>query len=88
MAAAGAKPGAGPYDASVMPTALPPAQTALPGPTHNRPHVIGHLLGLPQFGQARRERDAKAREKHAAIAYDQSNRDVTELPASVVYGKK
>jgi hypothetical protein len=86
MAAMAPRQGGGPYDPSVVPTAIPPAQVAIEGPGHNRPHVIGHLLGVPQFGKRRREREEKAREKHAAIAYDQPAAKVTELPASMVYG--
>jgi hypothetical protein len=80
-------PGVGPYDPAVVQSSLPPAQVALAGPGHDRPHVIGHLLGFPKFGQHRREREEKAREKHASIAYGQSSANVTELPASLVYGK-
>jgi hypothetical protein len=87
MAAMGARPGAaGPYDPSVVPTAIPPAQEAMEGPGHNRPHIISHLLGLPIIGERRREREDKEREKHAAIAYGQQDAKVTELPASMVYG--
>ena len=50
MAAMGPRPGAGAYDPSVVPTSIPPAQVALAGPGHDRPHVIGHLLGIPKFG--------------------------------------
>jgi len=80
--------GAGAYDSAVVPTNLPPAQVALAGPGHDRPHIISHLLGLPIIGQGRRARDEQERQKHAAIAYDQPDRSVTELPASMVYGKK
>ncbi len=84
----GARPGAaGPYDPSVVPTSIPPAQVAMEGPGHNRPHIISHLLGLPKLGQIRRDREDKEREKHAAIAYDQPGAKVTEIPASMVYGK-
>jgi len=88
---AGARPGsggAGGYDSSVVPTSLPPAQVALAGPGHDRPHIISHLLGLPIIGQGRRAREEQERQKHASIAYDQPDRSVTELPASMVYGKK
>jgi hypothetical protein len=88
MAAMGQRPGASGYDASVVPTGMPPAQVALAGPEHNRPHIISHLFGIPKFGQIRRDWDDKERQKHAAIAYDQPNQKVNELPASVVYGKK
>ncbi len=86
MSAAGARPPGGPYDPSVVPTNLPPGQTALANPPSNRPHIIGHLLGIPQFGRLRRQEEEKERQKHAAIAYDQPNQPVTELPASMVYG--
>jgi hypothetical protein len=88
MAAMEHRPGSRAYDSSVVPTSLPPAQVALAGPGYDRPHVIGHLLGIPKLGQARRERDDKERQKHAAIAYGQPNQPVTTLPASVVYGKR
>jgi hypothetical protein len=87
MAAAARGPGAGPYDPSVVPTNLPPAQVALAGPGADRPHIIGHLFGIPKFGRISRERAEREREKHAAIAYDQPNHPVTELPASLVYDK-
>jgi hypothetical protein len=87
MAAAGPRPGASPYDPAVVPTSLPPSQVALAGPGHDRPHIIGHILGFPKLGQHRHEREEKERQKHAAIAYDQVNRPVTELPASMVYNK-
>lgn len=88
MAAMGPRPGArGSYDPSVTPTSIPPAQVAMQGPGHDRPHIIGHLLGLPKFGQIRRDREQKERDKHAAIAYGDQAAKVTELPASMVYGK-
>jgi hypothetical protein len=86
MATMAPRPGSGSYDPSVVPTAIPPAQVALQGPGSNRPHIIGHLFGIPQFGKRRREREEKEREKHASIAYDQPVTKVTELPASMVYG--
>ena len=88
MAAMRPQPGAGAYDPSVVPTSIPPAQDAVAGPGHNRPHIIGHLLGLPTIGALRRERESKERQKHAAIAYDQPGQKVDELPASMVYGDK
>ena len=87
MGAPGARPGAAPVDPSVVPTGMPPAQVALTGPGSDRPHIISHLLGIPKFGRVRRELEEAERKKHAAIAYDQPNRAVTELPASMVYGK-
>jgi hypothetical protein len=87
MAAMGARTSGGPYDPSVVPTNMPPAQVALAGPAHDRPHVIGHLLGLPRFGKHRRDEADKERQKHASISYDQPNQPVSELPASLVYGK-
>jgi hypothetical protein len=86
MAAMGPRPAGGPYDPSVVPTSTPPAQVALAGPGADRPHIIGHLLGIPKLGQMRRAAEDKERQKHAAIAYDQPNAKVSELPASMVYG--
>lgn len=86
MAAYGARPGAPGYDPAVMPSSIPPPQDALPSPGHPRPHIIGHLLGFPDFGARRRAQEEKARAKHAAIAYDQTNTPVNELPAAMVYG--
>ena len=57
MSAMGPRPGAGPVDPSVIPTGMPPAQETLTSPRHNRPHIISHLLGIPQFGQLRRTRE-------------------------------
>jgi hypothetical protein len=86
MAAMGARP-SGSYDPSVMPTSIPPAQQAIEGPGHNRPHIISHLLGLPKLGTIRRAREDKEREKHASIAYGEQNTKVTELSTEMVYGK-
>jgi hypothetical protein len=86
MAAYGARAGGYGYDPAVMPSSIPPPQDAVLGPGHPRPRVIGHLLGIPEFGGRRRAREEQARAKHAAIAYDQPNTPVTELPASMVYG--
>jgi hypothetical protein len=88
MAAYGARSGATGYDPAVMPSSIPPAQDALASSGQSRPHIIRHLLGLPNFGAHRREQEERVRDKHAAIAYDQPNAPVTELPASVVYGNK
>lgn len=89
VAQGGARPGAGPYDPSVMPSSMIPAQTALSNPPAGRPHVIRHLLGISAIGRHRREaREERTRESHASISYSPPNEPITELPASVVYGKK
>ncbi len=80
------RPG-GPLDPAVMPSAMPPAQTALGTPGHERPHIIAHVFGLRSPGTLSRKRADAERQKHAAIAYGSNNLPVTELPASVVYGK-
>ncbi len=87
MAAMSPRPGAGPYDPAVVPSALPPAQSAMSGPGHDRPHILSHVFSIPRFGAHREEREERQREKHAAIAYGDPTQKVTELPASVVYGK-
>jgi hypothetical protein len=88
MAAMGARPGAGPLDPSVVPTNLPPAQVALSAPSSNRPHIISHLFGLPNFGRHYRDQQDRERQKHASIAYGQVDQPVSEVPASLVYGKE
>jgi hypothetical protein len=88
MAAAGARPGAGQVDPSVVPTNLPPAQVALSSPPSSRPHIISHLFGIPNFGRAHRDRLDRERQKHASIAYGQVDTKVTEVPASLVYGNE
>jgi len=86
MAATGPPPG--PRDPSVMPTSMIPPQTALGGPTGGRPRIISHLLGLPDLRRLRRDSDAqKGREAHASISYQENSGPVSELPASMVYGK-
>jgi hypothetical protein len=82
------RPGAGPYDPAVVPSSIPPAPAAMSGPGHDRPHVISHLFGIPKFGRHYREREARRREQHAAIAYGEDNSKVTELPASMVYSRR
>jgi hypothetical protein len=86
MAAMGPRGGTGPLDPNVVPTNMAPPQMALMGPPSNRPHVIRHLLGLDALGKHRRDAEAKDRQKHASIAYDQPNQPITELPKSMVYG--
>jgi hypothetical protein len=87
MAAMGGRPGSGPVDPSVVPTNLPPAQVALSSPSSNRPHIISHLFGLPSFGRYHRDQQDRERQKHASIAYGQVDQQVSEVPASLVYGK-
>jgi hypothetical protein len=71
-----------------MPTSMIPPQTALGGPTGARPRIISHLLGLPDLRRLRRESDSyKSREPHASISYQENAAPVSELPASMVYGK-
>ena len=54
---------------------------------HNRPHIIATCWESRSSGSRRRAEEDKERQKHAAIAYDQPDAKVTELPASMVYGK-
>lgn len=56
-------------------------------PVHNRPRVLGHLLGLPSFGRLSAEEMARKQSAHAAIRYDNAAPTVNELPASMVYGR-
>ncbi len=76
-------------DPSVMPTSTIPPQTAMGGPEAGRPRVISHLLGLPDLRRLRRDANSyKSREHHAAISYEENVGPITDLPASMVYGKK
>jgi hypothetical protein len=88
MAAVAHRPGAAAYDPSVIPSSLPPGQVAMSGPGHDRPHVVGHMLGIPKFGRHWREREDRRRGQHASIAYGESDQKVMELPASMVYGRR
>ena len=86
MAAGGPRPGQ--RDPSVMPTSMIPPQTAMGGTVGSRPRIISHLLGLPDLRRLRRDTESyKSREHHAAISYEQNAGPVTELPASMVYGR-
>ena len=88
MAATGPRAPAGPYDPSVQPSSMIPAQTALDRETTARPHILSHLLGFDGITRYFREsRDDKFRDAHAAISYDSASQPVTEVPATAVYGK-
>lgn len=84
----------GTQDPSVMPTsaAIPPAPTPMGDTGPFRPHVIGHLFGFSDMARERRERRGqksdKERQQHAAISYEEKSQAVSELPASMVYGKE
>jgi hypothetical protein len=86
--AAAPRPGAGPYDPAVVPSSLPPGQVAMSGPGHDRPHVVSHVLRLPKVGRHWQERQDRRREQHASIAYGEKEQKVSELPASMVYGRR
>lgn len=88
-AVAAGGPRQSPRDPSVLQTSTIPPQTAIGGHEAGRPRIIAHLLDLPDLRRLRRDRQAyKSREQHASISYDESTGPVTDLPASVVYGKK
>ncbi|MHB1558818.1 MAG: hypothetical protein ACYC61_15300 [Isosphaeraceae bacterium] len=87
MAQAMPRPGAGAFDPAVVPTSIPAAPTPMSGSGHNRPHVISHVFGIPKFGRLHEERADKKRQEHAAISYGDGSK-VTELPASMVYGRQ
>jgi len=67
---------------------LPPPTTAVTGPPSRSPNILGHMLGLTALGRGRREAwERRRRENHASLSYDPPNQQVTELPASMVYGR-
>jgi hypothetical protein len=79
------RPGS-PRDGSVMPTSMAPEPIA--PKAHNRPHMLSHLFGISAIGRDWAEaRERKAEEKHASIPYGPQTSKVTELPASMVYGR-
>lgn len=80
--------GRGSGDPAVMPSSYTAAPEPYLPPGRNRPHVLTHLFGLDAIGgRAREERLRREREAHAAISYQPRNEPVTELPASMVYGR-
>jgi hypothetical protein len=76
-----------------MPTsaAIPAAPTPMGDTGPTRPHVLGHLFGFSDIARDARERRGrrteKERQQHAAISYEDQAKPVTEIPASMVYGK-
>jgi hypothetical protein len=68
--------------------AIPPAPTAITR-SHHRPSVIAHLLGLDGMGRWGEARRARAASAHAAtrVGNPAALGAVSELPASVVYGR-
>lgn len=78
---------AAPRDTQVMTSSIAPSPVRPPG--HNRPHVISHLLGIEAIGKRQRQARERAKEAHhASIPYGpQAEQVVTDLPASVVYGR-
>jgi hypothetical protein len=95
------RPRYGPSLAAVPPSAAPrdpmlSTTSAAPDPLtnarHNRPHVLSHLIPIEVLGKRRRMARERAREEaHASIAYGPQNeeqQDVSELPASMVYGRR
>lgn len=88
VAATGPHRPTGPYDPSVRHSSMIPPQTALDTETTSRPHILSHLFGFGEISRHIREgREDKARQAHASISYEPSAKPVSELPASVVYGK-
>jgi hypothetical protein len=60
----------------------------LSAPRHRRPHIITHLFFGRSLGSLRDEQIQRAKMRHASIPYgDGTAAPVTELPASMVYGK-
>ncbi len=72
------------------PVRMAPASAPfLPPSRPTRVPVISHLLGFGDIGKERREAKARAKmESHASIAYGPNGEAPTDVPASVVFGKK
>ena len=68
--------------------AVPPAPTPWLPPRHRRPSVIAHLFGVDGFGRRGEVRAEQQAAMHAAIPVGQGpSRNVSELPANLVFGK-
>jgi len=52
-----------------------------------RPRIFSRIIGLPDFGRARAESQARSRESHAMTSYGNTGAVPSNLPASMVYGK-
>jgi hypothetical protein len=74
-------PGMGPAQA------VPPAPEIIAPSRHKRPHVLTHLFGLDALAAGHHARVAKRESAHASIAYGPLDQHLTELPASMVYGR-
>ena len=73
--------------ARVMPQ-LPPPPTPITSPPARSPHILGHMFGLTSLGREQREAwERRRRESHASISYDPQYQQITDLPASMVYGR-
>jgi hypothetical protein len=66
---------------------LPGAPTPVRPQRANRPRILSHLFGL-ETGRISRARRERMKSEHASIRYDDSERAVAELPASMVYGPR
>jgi hypothetical protein len=68
---------------------VPPAPTPASSGANTRPRVLAHLFGFDGIGRAGREaREQKTREQHAKISYGNQSGPISELPASMVYGRR
>jgi hypothetical protein len=87
-----------PVAAARMPqaTAVPVPANSGPYLGHDKdtsnPHVLGHLFGLSAWHRDIQnklsEKERRRREKHAALSYEPADGKVTDLPASMVYGRQ
>lgn len=79
---------AAPRDSMLTPSSMSP--NPVPGHGHNRPHILSHVFFLDSFGKRSKIARERAKdEHHAAIPYGpQAEEKVTELPASMVYGRR
>jgi hypothetical protein len=60
--------------------------TLAPTPSR-RPHILLHLIGLPTPEAVRERQLDKEKGAHASIPYGPNTSSVSELPASMVYGR-
>jgi 2-oxoglutarate dehydrogenase E2 component (dihydrolipoamide succinyltransferase) len=53
-----------------------------------RPHILGHLFGWSYFNDGRKMQEERKSQSHASIPYNNEGTTITDVPASVIYGKR
>jgi hypothetical protein len=67
---------------------VPPPSEPFVGHSHDRPHILTHMLFMRNNGGLFGAIAARKRDAHAAIRYDSPENTVTELPSSMVFSRR